>query len=568
MAPRTDPIASAATTLPGSSVPIRPPDAMVGHYIGQYRILDKLGAGAMGSVYRAEHQPSGRVVALKTFSLDEASRRQELEQISREAAAAAIQHPNVVGSYSFGQDTHHLYVAMELVAGGDSKRFVERSGKLSAEVIARLALQCARGLQAIHAAGYLHRDIKPSNILLDADGDAKLGDFGLVCRSQHDQGQVAVGTPSFMPPEQGQGGALDARSDLYALGATMFFWATGTPPFHGATPHETVRQVISAPVPDLAQLRPDLPTSLTAIIATAMEKNPQQRYQNAQAFIDDLRRFSGLADASTVSLAAAEVLAAAQIPPVNRAKRRLGMWTCAVAVLLFAALSPLLSMRGQEQQATTALTTAPSLDRMVVFPGGNFERVGGTTQRTATSPAHTAADSYLIRRDAAAINDMLSALPEFSIELVLEPDDLLQQGPARIASLSLNASSCNLMIGQSGSRIEVRMRTSATDPDGTRPHLVSAAGVLTGAAQHVIFQRSRQHNRLYVDGVLVADTLVTGNQSTWERDYPLLIGNEHRGGFPWRGKLFSMAISGPLADEDIAERARVQLGKAAGGVSE
>src|SRR4051812_43641373 len=236
----------APITVGGAVDPASEPSArpdLTRMLIGPWLVGDKLGEGGMGSVYHARHVSAGGEVALKVVTVGQRP-RDELDQVTREAmAAAAIRHPNVVAVHSFGEDTGKLYLALELVPGGDTKRLLAAHPRgLPEERVIALALDAALGLAAIHRAGLLHRDIKPSNIFLGADGAAKLADFGLARAraTRAEDPHAAVGTPSFMSPEQARLEDLDPRTDIYSLGATMFFWVTGQPPFHAEDAWETV----------------------------------------------------------------------------------------------------------------------------------------------------------------------------------------------------------------------------------------------------------------------------------------------------------------------------------------
>jgi hypothetical protein len=163
-------------------------------------------------------------------------------------------------------------------------------------------------------------------------------------------------------------------------------------------------------------------------------------------------------------------------------------------------------------------------------------------------------DGGSLTAPAAWIDQAIAAADAFSIELVIQPADLVQGGPARIVSLSLNPRLANLMLGQSGTRLEARVRTSATGLDGSRPHLVSGEGALTGGRQHVVLTRRGGHHRLYVDGVRVAEAEVPGTLAVWEPALPLVVGDEHRGGFPWRGSVEGLRIAAAGWDDEEAMR--------------
>jgi len=560
--PDLEPTWDTESPLSGGDAP-RPPTSgsRSRTIIGPYLLSAKLGEGGMGEVYRATPVAGGRDVALKIVAIGQRP-REELDQIAREAmAAAAVSHPNVVAVHSFGEDDGHLYLALELVAGGDTKRLLARQPDgLSEGRVCTLAADAAIGLAAIHRAGLLHRDIKPSNIFIGDDGAAKLADFGLACasacaRASRDlDPDTIIGTPAFMAPEQARREALDRRSDVYSLGATMFYWATGRPPFQGEGPWDTVRLVAAGPSPDPRDSRPDLSDGLADIIARAMAHAPADRYRDAgelAAAVAALK--AGVTTASGSRIAPAPAPAPARRMPDPR-------WLIAamlpLAVVLLVALAPSgtsTPVQARVDQAEPPLSTQSWRIGWLDDTRLRFSEQGPVRYAAAGARLHLANGAHLVA-PAEWLDRAIAASGAFSVELVIEPGDLEQAGPARIVSLSLNPRLANLMIGQSGSRIEARVRTTATDLDGTRPHLVSGADALTGGVQHVVLCHGDGRHRLYVDGVLVSECEVPGTLATWEPALPLVVGNEHRGGFPWNGAIHRLTFAASAWDRDEVVR--------------
>ena len=262
---------------------------------GPWRVLRKLGEGGMGVVYEAEGT-DGAIVALKILAVNYAQRKSARERFLREAKhAAQVRHPNVVTCLDAGDYKGHLYIAMELVTGGDlEQRWPEHGPLPPIDAVVRIGRDCAEGLAAIHALRLVHRDIKPSNIFLDLEGRAKIGDFGLA----KEVGAVGmtrsgdtIGTPEFMPPEQARGEpGVDGRADIYALGATLFTVATGQMPYVGPTAWSVLTQVVSVPFPDPLAFRPDMGQDLADLIRQACAKDPRRRPSDARAFAADLGR--------------------------------------------------------------------------------------------------------------------------------------------------------------------------------------------------------------------------------------------------------------------------------------
>ena len=271
--------------------------------IGGCEIKSKLGQGGMGAVYRAVQLSIGREVALKVLAPEVARKPGFAERFLREGKAmGAISHPNVITCYDAGPDGKVLYMALELMTGGDADQAAKRQGgRLPPLRACEIVRDAAAGLGAIAKAGLIHRDIKPANIFLGEDGIAKLADLGLA-RQEDGEDQMtrtgtAMGTPAFMSPEQAKGEDLDIRSDIYALGATLFALITGQPPFVGASAFAIVAKVINDPVPDPRGLNPDLPEPVVAMVRRTMAKDRRKRpqtpgelQQELNTCLDQLRR--------------------------------------------------------------------------------------------------------------------------------------------------------------------------------------------------------------------------------------------------------------------------------------
>ena len=263
--------------------------------IGPYEIRGKIGSGGMGIVYLGWDARLNRQVAIKTLWPALAENPEARERFVREArAAAAISHPNVTQIYDIGEDDGRVYFAMEYLEGETLQQMLIRQGGIAAGEAISLARQAARGLKAAEERGIIHRDIKPSNLVLTNDGTLKVTDFGLAKHQVADssltmQGQF-IGTPDYISPEQAQGETLDARSDIYSLGATLFEMLGGRPPFIGATPVAVVVQHLREPVPSLRHANPEVPVPLAALIQRMLAKRPGARPQGYDELIAQLDR--------------------------------------------------------------------------------------------------------------------------------------------------------------------------------------------------------------------------------------------------------------------------------------
>jgi len=260
------------------------PDAITG-----FRIIRKIGQGGMGSVYLAEQLSLQREVALKVIAPQFAANALAVDRFMREArTAAVVNHPNVISVIDVGYDGGHLYMALELVSGGDAAQLAARSKGVLAEIRAlEIISDCCRGLAALHEARLIHRDIKPANIFITRHGIAKLADLGLARSEQGDDGLTvfghAVGTPAFMSPEQADGKSnVDIRSDIYSLGASLFALTTGSPPFTGNGAYAIVAKLLIEPAPDPRSLNPFLSDATSQVIARCLAKQPIDRYQTPE----------------------------------------------------------------------------------------------------------------------------------------------------------------------------------------------------------------------------------------------------------------------------------------------
>lgn len=265
---------------------------------GDYELIEELGRGGQGVVYRARQKSLNRTVALKVIGLGRWASTPHLKRFRQEAEAAArLEHPQIVPIYEVGEREGSCYFSMKFVEGGSLDELV-RGEPMPARSAAELLVKIARTVQFAHERGILHRDLKPGNVLLDAEGQPHLTDFGLARLIEQESTITnsfdVMGTPSFMAPEQAAGKAKDLTpaADVYSLGAVFYQMLTGQPPFAGGTTYQTIRLVMQSEPRNPRLWNDQVDVDLATICLKCLEKDPEQRYESADALADDIERWT------------------------------------------------------------------------------------------------------------------------------------------------------------------------------------------------------------------------------------------------------------------------------------
>jgi len=365
-----------------------------GQTIGHYHVLSLLGKGGMGEVYLARDTRLDRQVALKILPAELAEDRERMRRFTQEAkTAAAIHHPNIAQIFEIGEHGQIRFIAMEFVEGETLRQLLGRR-KIEIRRAVELAAQVASGLSAAHKKGVIHRDIKPENLIVTAAGQAKILDFGLAKLIEKQPGAsggdelttihmrsggeqttpgMIMGTVSYMSPEQARGEKLDQRTDIFSLGLVLYEMLTGERAFQGKSAIDTLHAIINQELPSVTQLTPKLPNELDEILAKALAKDANERYQHAGDFELDLRRFKHALETNSLLSSQTRAVAAPRAQPATKllvaaavaAVVLLGV--AAFAWMLGRASAPSKQSQNLESVTLTPLTTEPGYEGEPTF---------------------------------------------------------------------------------------------------------------------------------------------------------------------------------------------------------
>lgn len=272
-------------------------DPLINKVVGAYRVLELIGSGGMGRVYRGKHTKLEKTVALKVLSPELITNRDFVQRFYREARmAATLEHPNIVSVFDVGEDQGCHYLIMQYVDGISLSGYIQQKGRIDLVDAVDIMEKIARGLYCAEVNNIVHRDIKPGNVLLTKDGGVKIVDFGLsknvAGMTMLTQAGILMGTPHYMAPEQCVEGVVDHRADIYSLGATGFYMLTGHKPFSSLKALEVIRMKKRGKIPPLEDMGPEVSEEITVIISKMMATKPEDRYQSNSDIIADLTKSS------------------------------------------------------------------------------------------------------------------------------------------------------------------------------------------------------------------------------------------------------------------------------------
>lgn len=363
------------------------PTSLVGQEISGCEILQKVAMGGMGAIYKARHKALDRIVCVKILSPSLTNDKKAVELFLTEARAIAeLEHPNIVQVYNVGKEKGYYFIVMAFIEGQTLSQLVKKHKTLPIDLVLNLFEGVLLGLDAAHSKGIIHRDIKPSNILINAQMQPKIVDFGIAKKVDKEKGSTKTtelaGTAYFIAPEQALGRDLDTRADLYSVGASLYYVLTGQFPYNGKNTIDIIQKHINDPIPNPAELRPNLPAWLAGAVQKLMSKKPEDRFQTAkETYVyfqkmhaeDQLHVKKGtsinLGENSGLKLVKEEKFSTDQITQTRQTERKL------------------------KTSTSTKPSLLPSLDNAVTLPGATSSKTSATEKGKQPHPDMLGANS-------------------------------------------------------------------------------------------------------------------------------------------------------------------------------